>query len=127
MAPNLIPSPAPVQSSLSKPVPPSRGPQPCRRSAWPPNAGGRLPPTAAPCRTRPPTLASVPPSGPQAGGDSRASWNASVCAAPWASLACRRGSFFSKLVRPLAELLGHVETINHRLAVGQQLTTSLQI
>src|ERR1700732_3201143 len=127
MVPNLISSPAPPRSTLAKPSPPSPGPPPCRRFALPPNVGGRSPPTAAPWRTSPPALASVRASGPPAGGDSRASGNASVCACPWANLAWRRGSFFSKLVRHLAELLGHVEAINHRLAVGQRPTTSLQV
>src|ERR1700730_655297 len=127
MVPNLIPSPAPPRSTLAKPSPPSRGPQPCRKSALPPIVLGRSPPTAAPWRTSPPALASVPASGPPAGGDSRASGNASVCACPWANLAWRRGMFSSKRVRHLAEFLGHVEAINHRLAVGQRPTTSLQV
>src|SRR5262249_52654457 len=127
MAPNLTRSPARPRSSPARPAPPTPDPLPCRRPGSPPNGDDKSSPAPAPLRTGRPAPGSAPASGPRGGAGSRASGSVTACAVLWATPVCRRGSFFSQPVGHLAQPLGHVEAIDHRLAVGQQVGTGLQV
>src|ERR1022692_3805021 len=103
------------------------GPAPCQRSPWPANADDRSVPTPGSSRTSRPTRSLSPASDPLGGGENRASSNATTSLAPCSIHVCKLGSFFSKRVRRFAQLLGHMETIDHRLALGQHFPTRSQV
>src|ERR1700730_13995022 len=98
----------------------------CRRSASLASAANESTPAWALSRTTLPGPLSVPASNPRGDGENRASASVNACVRPWANCVYKLGSFFSQRVCHLAQFLGHVKTVNHRFAVGQQDRTSLQ-
>src|ERR1700730_3618867 len=127
MVPSPTPWPALPRSIPPRVSPPWRGPGAGRRSVSHPSADDRSRPRAGLSRTNPPGPAFVPASGPRVGGGSRASGSGAAFVVPWADCACRLGSFFSQRVGHLAEFLGHMEAIDHRLTVGQKFATRLPV
>src|SRR5260370_23019149 len=127
MVPNPSPFLAPLRSIRPVPAPPPLGPGRCRRSWSHPSADDRSRPRVGLSRTSSPAPAFAPVSSPRVGGGSRASGNATSSVRPCSKCVCRLGSFFSQRVGDLAQFLGHVKAIDHRLAVGQKVAARLQV
>src|SRR5271167_5240 len=113
MAANPIVSPVLRRSIPATALRLSCGPGRYRRSWSLASADGKSVLARALSRTGLPAPSPAPASGPAAGGESRASGNAIACALLGTSLACRLGSFFSKVIGHFAQFLGHVKAIDH--------------
>src|SRR5271157_4224680 len=120
MAANPSPSSALPRSTHAIASPPSCGRERCRRCWSLAHADDKSARVLARARTTRLRCAFSLAANPLAGGENRASANADACALFLTNLACKLGSFFSQRIGHFAQLLGHVEAIDHRLAVLQQ-------